>query len=97
MLSLTAFVLGVRMFLVLHRCDSSAGKVKDYDALLSKSFRRHAFIAYVLYLIVAGMVTNCSIVTQIGIFMREIVSFTLHKNQDIPCKFSFHYLQFLSM
>ena len=37
-------------------------------------FRRHDFIAYVLYLFVTGTVTNCSIVTQIGIFMREKVS-----------------------
>ena len=44
------------------------------------------FIAYVLYLLVTGTVTNCSIVTQIGLFEKEKVSFTPHENQDLPCK-----------
>ena len=66
-------------FFILHSCDSSASTVYVYDALLRTSFRRHDFIAYVFYWIVAGIVTNCSIVTQIGIFVRKKVSFTMHK------------------
>ena len=48
----------------------------------------HNFIAHVYYLIVAGVETNCSTVTQIGIFVREKVTFTPRKNQ-VPCKFSY--------
>ena len=62
---------------------------KGYEALLRTPFRRHDFIAYVLYLIVAGIVKNFSIVTQIGTYVWEKVSFTQHENLDFLCKFNF--------
>ena len=47
----------------------------QYDALLRKSFKRHDFIAPAFNLIVAGTVIKCLIVLQIGICVREKVSF----------------------
>ena len=58
----------------MHRCDFNAYIVLEYDALLRTSFKRHEFMAHALNLIVAGIVIKCSIVLQIGIYVREKVS-----------------------
>ena len=56
------------------KCDSSAGTVLDYDALLRTSFRRDDFIAHMLSLIVTRIVTNCAmIVSQICLFVKQKV------------------------
>ena len=39
-----------------------------------------------VYLLVAGTVANCSIVTQTCKFVREKVSFTPHENHGLPYK-----------
>ena len=46
-----------------------------YCALLRTSFKRQDFMAHALNLIVAGIVIKCSIVLQIGICVRQKVSF----------------------
>ena len=59
----------------MQRCDFSACTVSEYDAQLRTSFKRQDFMADALNLIAAGIVIKCSIVLQIGIFVREKVSF----------------------
>ena len=60
------------------------GKTMTRCTVRHFSRRRNSFIAYALYLLVAGTVTNCSIVSQIGILVREKVHFIPHENQDLP-------------
>ena len=46
-----------------------------YCALLRTAFKRHDFMAHALNLIATGIVIKCSIVLQIGICVRQKVSF----------------------
>ena len=69
----------------MQRCDFSACAVWEYDALLRTSLKRHDFMVHVLNLIVTGIVIKCLIELQIGIFVREKVSFAI---QEFPLKFS---------
>ena len=69
-LNYTPVFFGFRKVVIFCACT-----VCEYDALLRTSFKRHDFMARALNLIVAGIVMKCSIVLQIGIYVREKVSF----------------------
>ena len=42
-----------------------------------------------IYRELAGILANCTIISQTGLFVKEKVSFALLENQELPCKYNF--------